>query len=194
MLFRSVTSARRLPVLPDVPTVAESGVPGYESASWYGALLPAATPAAIVATLNREMVRAIHSPDVRDRLIAGAMVPGAFVAKAQKFRRWYHDAIVALFSNVDVILAPTTPCRAPRIGQATMSLGGVEMLVRPNLGVFTQPISFIGLPVVSVPIWAPGEHLPLGVQIIAAPWREDIALKVAHALERKGLARAPVAK
>ena len=132
-------------------------------------------------------------PDVRDRLIAGAMVPGAWVAKAQKFRRWYRDAVTALFAEVDVILAPATPCRAPKLGQKTVVLDGVELAVRPNMGVYTQPISFIGLPVVAVPVWTPGERLPLAVQVIAAPWREDIALRVAHWLETEGVVQAPVA-
>ena len=90
-------------------------------------------------------------------------------------------------------IAPATPCRAPLIGQKNMVLDGVEMMVRANLGVFTQPISFIGLPVVTVPIWSLGEKLPMGVQIITAPWREDIALRVAHDLASRGVARAPVA-
>ena len=64
-------------------------------------------------------------------------------------------------------------------------LDGVEMPVRPNIGIFTQPISFIGLPVVAVPVPA-GERLPIGVQVIAAPWREDVALRVAHELEAWG--------
>jgi Asp-tRNA(Asn)/Glu-tRNA(Gln) amidotransferase A subunit family amidase len=67
-----------------------------------------------------------------------------------------------------------------------MMLGGVEVAARPNLGVFTQPLSFIGLPIVSVPVRRPGA-LPLGVQIIAAPWREADALRVARALERAGV-------
>jgi 1-carboxybiuret hydrolase len=56
--------------------------------------------------------------------------------------------------------------------------------VRANLGIYTQPISFIGLPVVAVPV--PLTPLPIGVQIIAAPWREDVALRIAHALEQTG--------
>ena len=73
-----ITSVRRSPLLPGLPTVAESGVPGYESASWYGALLPANTPANIVTTLNREMVRAVKAPDIRDWLTAeGAEVIGS---------------------------------------------------------------------------------------------------------------------
>ncbi len=73
-------------------------------------------------------------------------------------------------------------------------LDGRERLVRPNIGLFTQPISFIGLPVVTAPVWTDSQKLPIGVQIIAAPWREDLALSVAWALERDGVVRAPVAK
>jgi AtzE family amidohydrolase len=128
-------------------------------------------------------------PAVRDRLIAGAMIPAPMVDRAQKFRRWYRSQVLELFKSVDVILAPATPCVAPKLGQATFVLGGVELPVRANVGILTQPISFIGLPVVAVPL--PLEPLPIGVQIIAAPWREDIALRVAYALERMGTAFAP---
>jgi 1-carboxybiuret hydrolase len=62
--------------------------------------------------------------------------------------------------------------------------------VRANIGIHTQPISFIGLPVVAVPV--PLDPMPIGVQIITAPWREDIALRVAYALERLGVAAAPL--
>ncbi|MGY4254991.1 AtzE family amidohydrolase [Bradyrhizobium sp. USDA 4516] len=128
-------------------------------------------------------------PAVRDRLIAGAMVPAVYVDKAQKFRRWYRAKVLELFQSVDVILAPATPCTAPKIGQASFTLDGVELPVRANIGIHTQPISFIGLPVVAVPV--PLEPLPIGVQIIAAPWREDVALRVAYALEQMGVAAAP---
>ena len=127
-------------------------------------------------------------PAVRDRLIAGAMIPAPLVMKAQKFRRWYREQVLALFAGVDAVLAPATPCTAPLIGQQTFVLDGVELPVRANLGIFTQPISFIGLPVVAVPI--PLVPLPIGVQIIAAPWREDVALRVAYALEQAGAAAA----
>ncbi|MEM6382846.1 MAG: AtzE family amidohydrolase [Pseudomonadota bacterium] len=134
-----------------------------------------------------------YDPDVRDRLLAGAMIPGAWVTKAQKFRRVFQAQMYALFEEVDALIAPATPCVAPKIGQKTFTLDGVELPVRPNLGIFTQPISFIGLPVVSVPIWLDGHALPIGVQIIAPPWREDIALSVAQHLERAGVAHAPIA-
>jgi 1-carboxybiuret hydrolase len=128
-------------------------------------------------------------PAVRDRLIAGAMLPASLVVKAQKFRRWYQREFLKLFAEVDAILAPATPCTAPLIGQKTLTFDGVEIPLRPNLGVYTQPISFIGVPVVTVPV--PLSPLPIGVQVIAAPWREDVALRIAHALEAQGAVAAP---
>ena len=131
-------------------------------------------------------------PAVRDRLLAGAMVPAAWVAQAHKFRRHFQAAMAALFESVDVILAPATPCVAPRLGQTTMVLGGETLNVRANLGIYTQPISFVGLPVAAVPVWSDGP-LPIGVQVIGPAWREDVVLRVAAALERAGVCRAPVA-
>ena len=147
------------------------------------------------ATLHLERLRTRaddFDPAVRDRLIAGAMVPATLVNQAQKFRRWYRTQVLNLFKDVDAIIAPSTPCTAPLIGQQNFVLDGVEMPVRPNMGLYTQPISFIGLPVAAVPI--PLSPLPIGVQIIAAPWREDVVLRVAHALERAGVAAAPKPK
>ena len=128
-------------------------------------------------------------PAVRDRLLAGAMIPAPLVDRAQKFRRWYRARVLELFKSLDVIIAPATPCVAPKLGQQTFVLDGVELPVRAHIGIHTQPISFIGLPVVAVPV--PLDPLPIGVQIIAAPWREDIALRVAYALERMGVVAAP---
>src|SRR5215210_7240327 len=127
-------------------------------------------------------------PAVRDRLLAGAMIPAPLVERAQKFRRWYRAQVLELFKTADVIIAPATPCVAPKLGQTTFVLDEVELPVRAHIGIHTQPISFIGLPVVAVPV--PLEPMPIGVQVIAAPWREDIALRVAHALERSGIVSA----
>jgi 1-carboxybiuret hydrolase len=129
-------------------------------------------------------------PMVRDRLIAGAMVPAGMVMRAQKFRRWYRARILELFKEVDAVLLPATPCTAPLIGgRETFTLDGEEVPARANLGIYTQPISFIGLPVVAVPV--PLKPLPIAIQIVAAPWREDVALRIAYALEATGVVRAP---
>ncbi len=124
-------------------------------------------------------------PDTRDRFLAGAMLPAAWYVEAQRARRHFHDRIMTLFENVDLIVAPATPCVAPLIGQKTMNLRGESVPVRPNLGLFSQPVSCIGLPVAAVPVL--GGSLPIGVQLIAAPWREDLCLRAAFALERAGV-------
>ena len=68
----AVSGLKRSNVMSDVPTVAESGVPGFEAGSWYGLLAPAATPRAIVERINKEVVRIVQLPDVRERLAAEA--------------------------------------------------------------------------------------------------------------------------
>jgi len=65
----AVTTAKRSPVAPDVPTLAESGLPGYEVGSWQGVFAPAGTPPDIVRRLNTEIVKIINSPDVQKKLL-----------------------------------------------------------------------------------------------------------------------------
>ena len=132
-------------------------------------------------------------PATRDRFLAGALIPATWYIQAQRFRQWYRDRVREIFNEVDIILAPTTPCFAPKIGQEKMTIGEEEVLVRPNLGLYTQPLSFIGLPVLSVPIHHP-DRLPLGVQIIAAPYNEALILRVAAVLESQSIISAPVAQ
>jgi AtzE family amidohydrolase len=131
-------------------------------------------------------------PNTRSRFLAGAVIPAAWVHFAQRFRAWYREQLRTVFEQVDVIVAPATPCPAIRIGQSTISLNGVDVPARANLGVFTQPISFAGLPVVTVPIHVAGK-LPIGVQLIGAPYQEAALLRVAWALEAAGVVSAPVA-
>ena len=71
----AVIAPQRLPALPDVPTVAEAGLPNFEVTTWYGVLAPAGTPKAIVGRLNAELVRIMHSPELKDRLAAMATEP-----------------------------------------------------------------------------------------------------------------------
>jgi AtzE family amidohydrolase len=121
-------------------------------------------------------------PLSRDRLLAGALSPERWYLQAQEFRRWYRAQVDAVFQRVDVILAPSTPRSATPIGATAMTVAGQQMMPRAHMGMLTQPISFIGLPVVAAPFHIPGK-MPLGVQIIAPQWREDRCLRVARALE-----------
>lgn len=129
-------------------------------------------------------------PATRPRLIAGALQPAETIYQAQRFRAWFRTQALKLFERFDLLLAPAAPVTAPLIGQATLTIDGEELPLRPNLGLYTQPVSFIGLPVVCVPVASPG--LPRGVQLIAAPGREAVALAAAAQLEAAGILRAKV--
>lgn len=130
-----------------------------------------------------------YDPAVRDRLLAGALLPEGVAQAARRYRTIFRDQVAEVFQRYDVLLAPASVCPAPPIGQATMEMDGVPVSVRKNLGAFTQPISYIGLPVVAAPVNRPGQ-LPIGVQIIAPPWREDLAFAAALRLQRAGVVAA----
>jgi AtzE family amidohydrolase len=132
-------------------------------------------------------------PATRPRLIAGALQPAETLYQAQRFRAWFRGQAGNLFARYDLLLAPATPCTAPLIGQKTLIIEGEALPLRPNLGLYTQPVSFIGLPVVCVPVTG-GGFLPRGVQIIAPAGREDLALAAAWRLEQDGVVAAPVAE
>lgn len=132
-------------------------------------------------------------PRIGERLIAGSLLPAGWYLQAQKFRAWWRQAILEIFRDVDVLIAPATPVPATRLDQEMMTVEGVELPVRPNLGLYTQPISFIGLPVVAAPVHHVGPQ-PIGVQLIAAPWREAALLRVARVLEQRDVCTAPVAR
>jgi amidase/aspartyl-tRNA(Asn)/glutamyl-tRNA(Gln) amidotransferase subunit A len=136
-------------------------------------------------------------PHTRDRFLAGAMLPAAWTVQAQRVRHWFARQVAKSFEDVDVLLAPATPCTAPTIGTDWIEINDMKLPARASMGLLTQPVSCIGLPVVTVPRWQTSPaapHLPIGVQIIAAPWREDLALRVAYALECLAVSTAPVAR
>jgi amidase/aspartyl-tRNA(Asn)/glutamyl-tRNA(Gln) amidotransferase subunit A len=132
-------------------------------------------------------------PLSRDHFLAGALLPAAWIEQAQRLRRWFALRAAELLREFDILLAPATPCVAPTLGTEWLTLNGQRLTARPSLGLLTQPISFIGLPVAAVPVWGCHPRLPIGVQVIGAPWREDLVLRVAHHLQSTGIVRAPVA-
>jgi AtzE family amidohydrolase len=111
-------------------------------------------------------------PATRDRFLAGALLPASVIDRARHVRRAFRDRLRAIFANFDVLIAPVAPC----------------LPLRPNIGLYTQPLSFIGLPIVAAPVNR-GGGLPVGVQIIAPAWHEDTALRVAAQLERDGIVK-----
>ncbi|MBI5280005.1 MAG: AtzE family amidohydrolase [Burkholderiales bacterium] len=124
-----------------------------------------------------------------DRFISGALQPAHWYLRAQRFRRVYRDAVNELFRHWDLLIAPATPVAAPPIGTDWLDINGVKQPSRPAMGLLTQPVSFAGCPVAVAPMWPDGTGgLPIGVQLIAAPWREDICLRAAQALQDAGVA------
>lgn len=85
----ATTGATRSPFLPDVPTIAESGYPGYEATNWYAYMAPGRTSTEIVARLNRELVKVLETPEVRDQLFTHGMepMPGSSEALAKYIER-----------------------------------------------------------------------------------------------------------
>ena len=124
------------------------------------------------------------------------MLPAAWVQQAQRVRHWFARQVAKSFEDFDLLLAPATPCVAPVIGTDWLDLNGQRLPARPSLGLLAQPVSCIGLPVCTVPVWggAGSAQLPVGVQLIAAPWREDRVLAAARILQAAGVARSPVAR
>jgi Asp-tRNA(Asn)/Glu-tRNA(Gln) amidotransferase A subunit family amidase len=120
----------------------------------------------------------------RERFLAGALIPSAWYLQAQRLRRWYRDQVREIFQTVDVLIAPTTPCVAPPLEQTTLEIDGETFPLRPHLGFYTQPLSFIGLPVLSVPVHRPGQ-LPVGLQLVAAPYQEAKLFRVATWLQQR---------
>jgi len=133
-------------------------------------------------------------PFTLDRLLAGALVPAQWVLHAQRVRSVVRDRVAALFRDWDILVAPATPTSATPIGQAAIEIDGQMVALRPNYGLYTQPISFLGLPVLAVPIQNADGELPIGVQLIGAPWAEQTLFRAAAWLEREGICTAPVAK
>lgn len=125
----------------------------------------------------------------RDRFIAGALLPAEAYVRAQTFRHAFQREVRRLFDHTDVLIAPATPMVAPTIGQETIEIDGMTLPSRVHLGRFTQPISFVGLPVVVVPVRT-SSGMPIGIQLIGAPYAEAALLRVAHWLESNGVVQA----
>lgn len=87
----AITSAFRYPGLPDLPTVAESGVPGYEASAWFGVVVPAGTPREIIVRLNGEINRAVNLPDMKERFAQQGAIPAS--GTPEDFAAWIRSEI-----------------------------------------------------------------------------------------------------
>lgn len=126
-----------------------------------------------------------YDPATRDRLIAGAAIPQAVYQEALSFRSEFAHHVDEALRLHDVLIAPTTFGPAPCINNPVIEMDGVPQSARANLGLYTQPISYLGLPVVAAPLRTEG--LPVGVQLIARQGDDAALLQFAAELEAWGL-------
>ncbi len=172
-------------------SIREASLPGAEAARSAAFCITASEGGALhLPTLRTDA--GLYDPAVRDRLIAGAMLPAAVTLRAQRVRAAFRAEAARVLERFDILLAPATPCAAVKRGAATMLLDGEPVPARANLGLHTQPISFIGLPVLSVPAQGETDALPIGVQLIGAPWAERMLFEAAFRLERDRVSVCPV--
>jgi len=121
--------------------------------------------------------------DIRVLWEQGLLLPATEYINAQRLRRHFRDAFLRLFDSVDVLATPTTPTGAKKIGDATVTIEGVEEDFRLATTRFMRGINVLGFPATSQPCGFDGEGMPLGLQLIARPFAEKRLLEVAAALE-----------
>ena len=123
-------------------------------------------------------------PQVSSRLAAGLLEPGIYYVRAQRARRAFNRQVAAVFEDVDVLLTPSEPIPAPKIGQEVSAVGGAEHSTIQILARMTRPFNVSGSPAVTVPADFSADGLPLGIQIAGRMFDEATVLRVAHAYEQ----------
>jgi aspartyl-tRNA(Asn)/glutamyl-tRNA(Gln) amidotransferase subunit A len=122
--------------------------------------------------------------DVRALLQTGRFVLATEYLDAQRRRREFIAAFNRLLAEVDVIVTPTIPIKAAKIGQKTVSLGGQEVDARLGTTRFMRALNLAGLPLLSVPCGFDAQGMPIGLQIIGRLFDEAGILEIGHAFER----------
>jgi aspartyl-tRNA(Asn)/glutamyl-tRNA(Gln) amidotransferase subunit A len=135
------------------------------------------------ASLRADRVRH-YTPDVRQLVELGRFVTGPDYLKAEQVRAVLMEDFRRAFDRVDVIVGPTTPITAWRIGEWTARIGERDESVLAASWRFTFPYNLTGLPAISIPCGFDRQGLPIGLQIAGRPFDEATVLRVAHAYER----------
>jgi aspartyl-tRNA(Asn)/glutamyl-tRNA(Gln) amidotransferase subunit A len=121
--------------------------------------------------------------DVLALLDLGSLIPAADYVNAQRLRKLLLGEFHALFRGIDCLLTPTTPITAPRIGQTETTLDGVTHDTRMLTTRFVRGFNVLGFPALSIPCGVSPAGLPIGLQIIARPFEENLLLMLGEALE-----------
>jgi len=123
------------------------------------------------------------SKDVRTLVRMGRLVTGPDLLKAEQLRTRLMSGFRRIFAEADIIVTPTEPITAPRIGQARVEVAGGEESALAATWRLTYPFNLAGLPAITLPCGFDGDRLPIGLQIAARPFDEIAMLRAAHAYE-----------
>ncbi|MEM6683590.1 MAG: amidase family protein, partial [Pseudomonadota bacterium] len=132
---------------------------------------------------------ASFDPQTRARLVAASAIPSVWVATARAFQEMFTHRLDHAFEHNDFLIAPTVRCAAPLLSELRQPTTSAAGYLRATLGLYTQPISLTGFPVLSVPIRVPGSPLPTALQVIAKPGGDAALMDFAQtlSLDSKGL-------
>ena len=135
--------------------------------------------------------RGQFGPDVLALLDQGRLLPATDYIHAQRLRKQMQREFARVWSGVDCLIVPTTPNTAPRVGDATVKIGGREEDVRLATTRLVRSINLLGLPALSIPCGLSGAGLPVGLQIIGPAFDEALILRVGAAMEDGGVGIPP---
>jgi len=156
-------------------------VPDIEALNTVGLVILLSEAAAVhQANLHR---RGDFGSDVLALLDQGSLIPAVDYVNAQRQRKLIVEEFHALFRGIDCLFTPATPITAPRIGQSEVTLDGTTHNTRILTTRFARGINVLGFPALSIPCGRSAEGLPIGLQMIAQPFEEDLLLAVGGALE-----------
>jgi aspartyl-tRNA(Asn)/glutamyl-tRNA(Gln) amidotransferase subunit A len=160
-------------------------VPGPAALNAVGQIILLSEAAAVLAPYHKR--RELFGEDVLALLDQGSLIPATDYIQAQRIRRSLERSFAEVWSEADCLITPATAITAPRIGQATVTIGGMEEPVRPAATRMSRPFNVLGLPALSIPGGLDASGLPIGLQIVAPPFEEARLLRLGAALEDSGI-------
>jgi aspartyl-tRNA(Asn)/glutamyl-tRNA(Gln) amidotransferase subunit A len=160
--------------------VIETKIPDLYEATAAARVIQLCEAAALYAKFEDQE---LFGSDVWALIEQGRMIAGHDYVNAQRLRTVFRTAWNRLWESFDVLIAPTTPVAAPRRDQKTVTIGPLEEDARMASTRLTRAISFLGEPAISLPCGRTTEGLPVGLQIVAAPFADDLLLRTAAAVE-----------
>lgn len=126
-----------------------------------------------------------YGPQIRMRLSQSLAIPAPIYLRALQMRSvMLREFLETTFAGIDVLIAPTMPFIPPLSSEVDVGTSPTMNAVVSAMTAFTRPFSYLGLPVVTVPVSMSAGGLPIALQVVARPWREDLAASVALRLER----------